>query len=56
MTAAVIIEQMEPLTGKGTKIDSIYYILVPDEEKERIQNELKIQLEISPSSQTARVD
>jgi hypothetical protein len=35
---------------EGTKIDSIYYILVPDEEK------VKTQLAISPSSQTAKVD
>lgn len=40
---------MEQLTikGQGTKIDRIYYLLVPDEEKSRIQDELKSHLEIN---------
>ena len=55
-TAAGNIEQMDPLTGQGTKIDSVFYILVPDEERERVQNELRTQLELSTSSQTAKAN
>jgi polyisoprenyl-teichoic acid--peptidoglycan teichoic acid transferase len=33
--------------GKGTKIDGIYYGLVAADEKQRIQDELKTQLEIN---------
>lgn len=40
------IEEMT-IEGEGTKIDGIYYYLVPDEEKERIQGVLKEHLEIS---------
>jgi polyisoprenyl-teichoic acid--peptidoglycan teichoic acid transferase len=54
-TAAGTIEQMS-IEGEGTKINSIYYIVVSDEEKQRVQNELKTQLEISSSTQTAKVD
>lgn len=39
------IEQME-LKEEGTRIDNIYYGLVSIEEKQRVQNELKSQLEI----------
>ncbi len=52
-TAAAKIEQMDPLTGEGTMINSVYYILVPDEEKQRVQTELKSQLEIDNFSKTA---
>ena len=40
------IEEMT-IEGEGTKIDGIYYYLVPDEEKEHIQGVLKEHLEIS---------
>lgn len=43
--AAKNIEQLE-LNGTGTKINAIYYYLVPDEEKQRVQVELKKHLEI----------
>ncbi|MEH7113829.1 LytR family transcriptional regulator [Neobacillus niacini] len=39
------IQQME-IKSEGTKIDGIYYGIVAAEEKQRIQNELKIQLEL----------
>lgn len=41
-------KQMEQLTitGEGKKIDSIYYQIVSDEEKQKVQNELKNHLEI----------
>lgn len=55
-TAAATIEQMDPLTGKGTIINSVYYILVPDEEQQRIQNELKTQLELPLGTQTAQMN
>jgi len=40
--------EMEQLTvkGSGTKIDSIYYLMVTNEEQERLQSELKTHLEI----------
>jgi hypothetical protein len=50
------IEQIEPLNGKGTMINSVYYILVPDQEKQRIQNELKSQLDINLFSITAQAN
>lgn len=53
-TAAGTIEQMT-LTGKGTKINSVYYIQVPEEERQRIQGELKTQLEINSTVQSAQV-
>ncbi|MDM5285495.1 LytR family transcriptional regulator [Peribacillus frigoritolerans] len=34
------------ITGNGTKIDGIYYYIVSDEEKEKVQSELKEQLSI----------
>ncbi len=43
--AASNIQQME-IKSEGTKIDGIYYGIVAAEEKQRIQNELKIQLEL----------
>lgn len=55
-TTAAKIEQMEPLTGEGTMINSVYYILVSDEEKQRVQTELKSQLEIEEFSKTARAN
>ena len=41
-------KNMEQLTvsGTGTKIDSIYYLVLSDEEKQRIQTELKNHLEL----------
>ncbi|MGG7619601.1 polyisoprenyl-teichoic acid--peptidoglycan teichoic acid transferase TagU [Bacillus coreaensis] len=43
--AAKNIEQLQ-VTGKGTKINSIYYLVVSEEEKARVQNELKGHLEL----------
>ncbi|MGM9923374.1 MAG: LytR family transcriptional regulator [Bacillus sp. (in: firmicutes)] len=43
--AAGSIEQMT-IEGEGTKIDGIYYYLVPDEEKERIHKELQEHLAV----------
>jgi len=40
------IQQME-IQEQGTKIDKIYYGLVSPEEKQRVQNELKAQLELN---------
>jgi anionic cell wall polymer biosynthesis LytR-Cps2A-Psr (LCP) family protein len=34
------------INGNGTKIDGIYYYIVSDEEKEKVQSELKEQLSI----------
>ncbi|WP_413378003.1 LCP family protein [Alkalihalobacillus sp. 1P02AB] len=39
------IEQME-ITGNGTHIDGIYYLQVPDEEINRVSQELRIHLEL----------
>jgi len=38
------IDQMT-IDGKGTRINGIYYYVVPDDEKERLQTEMKTQLE-----------
>jgi polyisoprenyl-teichoic acid--peptidoglycan teichoic acid transferase len=43
--AAKSIEQLQ-LTGSGTKINGIYYLIISDDEKARVQNELKTQLEL----------
>ncbi|RDU37233.1 LytR family transcriptional regulator [Neobacillus piezotolerans] len=43
--AAKNIEQLE-LNGTGTKINAIYYYLVTDEERQRVQAELKQHLEL----------
>lgn len=40
------IEQME-ISGRGTKIDGIYYLEIASDEKQRVQNELKTQLELN---------
>jgi hypothetical protein len=40
------IEQMSIIKGSGTTIVKIYYFIVPQDEKLRIQSELKAQLEI----------
>jgi polyisoprenyl-teichoic acid--peptidoglycan teichoic acid transferase len=40
------IQQME-IQEKGTKIDKIYYGMVSPEEKQKVQNELKTQLELN---------
>lgn len=39
------IQQME-VSGSGTKIDGVYYYLVPDEEKQKLQQALKEHLEL----------
>lgn len=39
------IDQLQ-ITGKGTKIDSIYYQIVSEEEKQRVQDELKSHLDL----------
>ncbi|WP_066065353.1 polyisoprenyl-teichoic acid--peptidoglycan teichoic acid transferase TagU [Neobacillus soli] len=44
-SAAGNVEQMT-IKGDGKKINKIYYYIVPDDEKQRIQNELKTQLGI----------
>ena len=38
------IDQMT-IKGNGTRINGIYYYIVPDDEKERLQTEMKTQLE-----------
>lgn len=43
--AAKNMEQLS-ISGNGTKIDSVYYLVVPDKEKQRIQSELKTHLEL----------
>jgi polyisoprenyl-teichoic acid--peptidoglycan teichoic acid transferase len=43
-SAAGNVEQMT-VKGSGTKINGIYYYIVPGDEKQRIQSELKTQLE-----------
>ncbi|MFB3170028.1 LytR family transcriptional regulator [Neobacillus sp. 179-C4.2 HS] len=45
-TAGSNIQQME-IKGQGTKINRIYYLLVPEDERLRVQNELKAQLELT---------
>ncbi|MBT2734693.1 LytR family transcriptional regulator [Bacillus sp. ISL-7] len=44
-SAAGNVEQMT-IKGGGTKINGIYYYIVPQDEKQRIQSELKTQLDI----------
>lgn len=44
-TAGKSIQQME-VSGSGTKIDGVYYYLVPDEEKQKLQQALKEHLEL----------
>jgi LCP family protein required for cell wall assembly len=39
------IQQME-IKGKGTRINGIYYLQIPQDEQLRVQNELKAQLEL----------
>ncbi|EZP75272.1 membrane-bound transcriptional regulator LytR [Parageobacillus genomosp. 1] len=43
------IEQLH-ITGKGTKINGIYYLLVPEEERLAISNKLKEHLELKTAS------
>ncbi|OIK16323.1 LytR family transcriptional regulator [Bacillus sp. MUM 116] len=43
--AASKVEQMS-ITGNGTKINGIYYFIVPDQEKQSLQKELRAQLEL----------
>lgn len=44
--AAKNIEQLE-ITGEGTRINNIYYLIIPQEEIARVQGELKSHLELS---------
>ena len=34
------------IKGTGTKINGIYYLQIPQEERQRVQTELKAQLEL----------
>ncbi|MEH7276259.1 polyisoprenyl-teichoic acid--peptidoglycan teichoic acid transferase TagU [Neobacillus vireti] len=43
------VDQME-IKGKGTKIDGIYYLQIPQDEKLRVQTELKAQLELDTTT------
>ncbi|AZU64005.1 LytR family transcriptional regulator [Neobacillus mesonae] len=43
--AAGSVDQMT-IKGSGTKINGIYYYIVPDDEKQRLHDELKAQLEV----------
>ncbi|WP_083991137.1 LCP family protein [Alkalihalobacillus pseudalcaliphilus] len=43
--AAKSVEQME-ITGSGTRIDGIYYLAIPDEERNRVIQELRAHLEL----------
>ncbi len=54
-TAASNIEPMS-LNGNGKMINSVYYILVPEEEKQRVQTELKSQLKLSSFERTAEIN
>ncbi|WP_342433488.1 LytR family transcriptional regulator [Neobacillus sp. FSL H8-0543] len=45
-TASSNIEQLE-IKGSGTKINGIYYLAIPQEEQQRIQNLLKTELELN---------
>lgn len=45
-TAGSNIQQMT-ISGTGTKINGIYYLQIPEEEQLRVQNELKVQLELT---------
>ncbi len=48
-TAGSNIQQMQ-ITGAGTKIKGIYYLQIPQEEQQRVQNELKAQLELESTT------
>lgn len=54
-SAANNMEQLT-ITGEGKLIKEIYYLLVPDEEKQRIQKELKEHLEINDTNQTGYIE
>ncbi|NYE05905.1 LCP family protein required for cell wall assembly [Bacillus niacini] len=43
------IQQME-IKGAGTKINGIYYLQIPEDERLRVQNELKAQLELESTT------
>jgi polyisoprenyl-teichoic acid--peptidoglycan teichoic acid transferase len=45
--AANDIEQIKIEGGSGTRIDNIYYYVIPEEELTRIQNQLKEHLELN---------
>jgi polyisoprenyl-teichoic acid--peptidoglycan teichoic acid transferase len=40
------VDQIE-IKGSGTKINEIYYLIISPEEKQRVQNELKVHLELN---------
>ncbi|MCR8850531.1 LytR family transcriptional regulator [Rossellomorea sp. SC111] len=46
-SASKNIEQIQIKTGSGTRIDNIYYYVIPNEELSEIQNTLKNHLELS---------
>ncbi|MCC5803199.1 polyisoprenyl-teichoic acid--peptidoglycan teichoic acid transferase TagU [Rossellomorea vietnamensis] len=46
-SASKDIQQIQIKTGSGTKIDGIYYYVIPDEELNEIQSTLRDQLELS---------
>lgn len=48
-TAGGNIQQME-IKGAGTKINGIYYLQIPQAEQQRVQNELKAQLELTTNT------
>jgi polyisoprenyl-teichoic acid--peptidoglycan teichoic acid transferase len=48
-SAGANITQMD-IKGKGGKIDGIYYLQIPEDEKLRVQNELKAQLELDTAT------
>jgi polyisoprenyl-teichoic acid--peptidoglycan teichoic acid transferase len=48
-TAGSNVEQME-IKGAGTKINGIYYLQIPQDEKLRVQTELKAQLELNQTT------
>jgi polyisoprenyl-teichoic acid--peptidoglycan teichoic acid transferase len=45
------VQQME-IKGAGTKIDGIYYLQIPEDERLRVQTELKAQLELESTTAT----
>ena len=47
------IEQVT-ISGKGTMIDKIYYLVVPDEEKQRVQGIMKTSLELTGTEDTQK--
>ena len=50
--AAETIDQLQ-ITGENKKIDDIFYVIVPDEQIQTVQNELKTHLEMNKIGQAA---